>query len=347
MPKEQKLELLRRADDAARSTGSAIKSVSASYAEGRRRILVANSDGLLATDDQSRTRFGVQSVASGDTGLQTGMEGPGRSMGFELYDEISVEDIARTSARRALTLLEAVPAPSGQLPVVMAKGAGSVLFHEACGHGLEADLVDRDASVFKNLVGTQVASPLVTVIDDGTYPREWGTFAIDDEGHPAHQNVLIDKGVLTDYMWDQVRARKHGRASSGNGRRETYRNLPMVRMTNTYLPQGESEPLDIIRDTEYGLYCVQLGGGQVDTATGDFVFGVTEGYLIEHGEITRPVRAAQLVGNGPETLRLVDAIGERLRHVDRHVRQERPGCAGVVGSTHVARRGMTVGGTAA
>ncbi|HEY1739507.1 MAG TPA: TldD/PmbA family protein [Acidimicrobiia bacterium] len=347
VPTEKKLELLRQADDAARSTGGAIKSVSAAYAEGHRRILVANSDGLLATDDQTRTRFSVHSVASGDTGLQTGTEGPGRSMGFELYDEISVEDIARTSARRALTLLEAVPAPSGQLPVVMAKGAGSVLFHEACGHGLESDLVDRDASVFRNLVGTQVASPLVTVIDDGTYPREWGTFAIDDEGYPAHQNVLIDKGVLTDYMWDQVRARKHGRASSGNGRRETYRNLPMVRMTNTYLPQGESEPLDIIRDTEYGLYCVQLGGGQVDTATGDFVFGVTEGYLIEHGEITRPVRAAQLVGNGPETLRLVDAIANDFATWTGTCGKSGQGVPVSSGQPTLRVARMTVGGTAA
>ncbi len=347
VPKERKLELLRRADDAARSTGGAIKSVSASYAEGRRRILVANSDGLLTSDDQTRTRFSVQSVASGDTGLQTGSEAPGRSMGFELYDAISVEDVARTSARRALTLLDAVPAPSGQLPVVLAKGAGGVLFHEACGHGLEADLVDRDASVFKDLVGTQVASPLVTVIDDGTYPREWGTFAIDDEGNPARRNVLIDKGVLTDYMWDQVRARKHGRMSSGNGRRETYRNLPMVRMTNTFLPAGDTDPMEIIRDTEYGLYCVQLGGGQVDTATGDFVFGVTEGYLIEHGEITRPVRAAQLVGNGPETMRLVDAIGNDFATWTGTCGKSGQGVPVSSGQPTLRVARMTVGGTAA
>jgi TldD protein len=185
------------------------------------------------------------------------------------------------------------------LPVVLKRGAGGVLFHEACGHGLEADLVEKDASVFRGRVGEQVASPLVTLVDDGTFAREWGAYAIDDEGADARRNVLIDGGVLTDYMWDLVRARKDGRASTGNGRRETYQYLPMVRMTNTYL----------LSRTPHGLYCVALGGGQVNTATGDFVFGVTEAYLIENGEITEPVRAAQLIGNGPDVLRRVDAVG--------------------------------------
>ncbi len=347
VPKARKIELLARADEVARSESGSVRSVSASYADGRRRILVANSDGLLATDDQVRTRVGVQVVASGDTGMQTGFEAPGRSMGFELFDEIAVDDVARTAARRALTLLEAVPAPSGQMPVVLHRGAGGVLFHEACGHGLEADLVRKDASVFKDRVGTQVASPLVTVVDDGTYGREWGTFAIDDEGQPAQRNVLIENGVLTDYMWDLVRARQSGRASSGNGRRETYRVLPMVRMTNTYLPHGDTDPEAIIRDTERGIYCVALGGGQVDTATGDFVFGVTEGYLIENGEITRPIRAAQLVGNGPQTMALVDALGNDFSTwtgMCGKSGQSVPVSSGQP-TLRVAR--MTVGGTAA
>ena len=309
VPKATKIEMLKRADDAARSEGAAIRSVSASFAEGRRRILVANSDGLLATDERVRTRFYVQAVAAGDTGMQTGYDAPGRTMGFEYYDEFAVEDIARKAARQALTLLDAVPAPSGKVPVVLMRGAGGVLFHEACGHGLEADLVERDASVFAGRVGTKVAANGVTLIDDGTYAKEWGTFAIDDEGQPARSNTLVDDGVLTDYMWDLVRARKQGRASSGNGRRETYQVLPMVRMTNTFVVAGETDPDDIIADTEFGVYCVQLGGGQVNTATGDFVFGVTEGYLIENGVITKPIRPAQLIGNGPATLRDIDAIG--------------------------------------
>jgi TldD protein len=309
VPKATKIEMLKRADDAARSEGAAIRSVSASFAEGRRRILVANSDGLLATDERVRTRFYVQAVAAGDSGMQTGYEAPGRTMGFEYYDEFAVEDIARKAARQALTLLDSVPAPSGKVPVVLMRGAGGVLFHEACGHGLEADLVERDASVFAGRVGTKVAADGVTLVDDGTYAKEWGTFAIDDEGQPARSNTLIENGVLTDYMWDLVRARKQSRASSGNGRRETYQVLPMVRMTNTFLVAGDTDPDDIIADTEFGVYCVQLGGGQVNTATGDFVFGVTEGYLIENGVITKPIRPAQLIGNGPAALRDIDAIG--------------------------------------
>ena len=307
--KARKVETLARADDAARAEGDAIRQVSVSYADSRRRILVANSDGLLAEDDQVRTRFFVQTVAVADTGMQTGMEAPGLTVGFELFDDVDPEEVARTSARRALTMLRARPAPTGKLPVVLKKGAGGVLFHEACGHGLEADLVAKDASVFRGRAGEQVASSLVTLVDDGTLAREWGAYAIDDEGAPARHNVLIEGGVLTDYMWDLIRARKEGREQSGNGRRETYQHLPMVRMTNTYLLAGEDDPDEIVRQTPYGIYCAQLGGGQVNTATGDFVFGMTEAYLIENGEITEPVRAANLIGNGPETLRHVDALG--------------------------------------
>jgi TldD protein len=345
--KRRKVELLARADAAARAEGSAITSVTASYADSRRRILVANSDGLLTGDDQVRTRFMVQAVATGDTGMQTGLEAPGRTLGFELFDEFRPEDIGREAARRAKTLLDAVPAPSGKVPVVLKRGAGGVLFHEACGHGLEADLVKKDASVFAGRVGEQVASPLVTLVDDGTYAREWGTYAIDDEGAPARRNVLIENGVLTDYMWDLVRARKEGRPSSGNGRRETYQHLPMVRMTNTFLLEGETDPDDIIRDVEYGVYCVQLGGGQVNTATGDFVFGVTEAYLIEHGEITTPIRAAQLIGNGPETLRGIDAVGNDFDTWAGTCGKSGQGVPVSSGQPTLRIREMTIGGTAA
>jgi len=279
--------------------------------------------------------------------LHTGMEAPGRTVGFELFDEIEPEAVARVAADRALTLLRARPAPSGRLPVVLKRGAGGVLFHEACGHGLEADLVRRDASVFRGKVGELVASPLVTVVDDGTMGREWGTFAIDDEGTPARRNVLIEDGVLTEYMWDLVRARAAGRASSGNGRRETYRHLPMVRMTNTYLQSGATDPDDIIADTEYGLYCVALGGGQVNTATGDFVFGVTEAYLIEHGEVTEPVRAAQLIGNGSETLRLVDAVGNDFDTWAGTCGKDGQGVPVSSGQRTLRVAELTVGGTAA
>ncbi|HEY3722368.1 MAG TPA: TldD/PmbA family protein [Acidimicrobiia bacterium] len=345
--KARKVEMLTRADEAARAEGDAVRQVSASYADGRRRILVANSDGLLTEDDQVRTRFMVNCVAVGDTGMQTGMEAPGYTVGFEYFDEHAPEDVARVAAARALSKLDARPAPSGKVPVVLKRGAGGVLFHEACGHGLEADLVGKDASVFRGRVGEQVASPLVTLVDDGGLAREWGAFAIDDEGAPAQRNVLIEDGMLTDYMWDLVRARKEGRPSTGNGRRETYQHLPMVRMTNTFLVPGAEDEDDIISQTPYGLYCVALGGGQVNTATGDFVFGITEAYMIENGKITDPVRNAQLIGNGPETLLGVDLVGRDFDTWAGTCGKDGQGVPVSSGQPTLRIRELTVGGTAA
>ena len=307
--KATKVELLTRADQVARSQGSAITQVMARYGDSRRKILIANSDGLLTGDDQVKTLFSVSCVAFGDTGMQTGRESIGHTIGFELFDQYDVEDLARRAAERALTKLNAKPAPSGTLPVVIGKGGGGVLFHEACGHGLEADLVGKSASAFKGKVGEQVASPLITLVDDGTIAGEWGCFAVDDEGRPAQRNTLIEDGVLTDYMWDFLRARKEGRLSSGNGRRQSYQHLPMVRMTNTVITNGDTEPDDIIAGTDKGVYVAQLGGGQVNTATGDFVFGMTEAYLIEDGKVTDPIREGNLIGNGPEVLTRIDALG--------------------------------------
>jgi TldD protein len=307
--KGTKVELLRRADESARAEGGSIKQVRARYGDSRRRILVANSDGLLAEDDQVRTLFVVSAVAFGDTGMQTGYESVGRTVGFELFDRVEVEEIARTSAQRAITKLAARPAPSGTMPVVIGPGGGGVMFHEACGHGLEKDLVDKGASVFKGRMGEQVASPLVTLVDDGTMAEEWGASAIDDEGTPVQRNVLIQDGVLTDYMWDFLRSRKAGRQVSGNGRRQSYQHLPMVRMTNTYMIDGQSDPADIVASTEKGVYVSHLGGGQVNTASGDFVFGMTEAYLIEDGKITDPIREGNLIGNGPKVLTEIDAVG--------------------------------------
>ncbi|MDQ2650868.1 MAG: TldD/PmbA family protein, partial [Actinomycetota bacterium] len=308
--KARKVELLRRADDAARAAGGAISQVTARYGDSRRRILVANSDGLLTEDDQVRTLFTVMAVATGDTGMQTGYQSLGRTIGFELFDRYAVEDLAREAADRALIKLSARPAPSGTMPVVIGPGGGGVLFHEACGHGLEADLVAKGASVFANRIGERVADPRITLVDDGTMAEEWGCFAIDDEGSPAARNVLIEDGILTDYMWDLLRSRKEGRPRSGNGRRQTYKHLPMVRMTNTYVLAGPDSPDDIVAGTPNGIYVAHLGGGQVNTATGDFVFGMTEAYLIEDGKITEPIREGNLIGNGPEVLATIDAVGD-------------------------------------
>jgi TldD protein len=346
--KARKVELLATADEVARGEGSAITQVSARYHDSRRRILVANSDGLLAGDDQVKTLFSVSTVASGDTGMQTGRESVGHTVGFELFDRYEVADLARRAAQRALTKLAARPAPSGQMTVVIGSGGGGVMFHEACGHGLEADLVKKGASVFAGRLGEQVASPLVTLVDDGTMGGEWGEFAIDDEGHPAARNVLIEDGVLRDYMWDGVRARGAGRKSSGNGRRQSYQHLPMVRMTNTYLLAGDSDPDDIVAGTPSGVYIAHLGGGQVNTATGDFVFGMTEAYLIEDGRITEPLREGNLIGNGPAVLRNIDAVGNDFA-------MGPPGTCGKDGQgvpvgdgvPTLRVHGLTIGGTAA
>jgi TldD protein len=345
--KADKVELLRRADAAARAAGGDLRQLSANYRDSRRQVVVANSDGVFATDDQVRIRFGVSAVANGDTGMQTGSESVGATMGFELFDRRNVEELARSAAQRALSKLRARPAPSGTMPVVIRSGSGGVLFHEACGHGLEADHIAKAVSAFTGRVGEQVASPLVTLVDDGTMSHEWGAMAIDDEGHPTARNVLIENGVLTDYMWDWLRARKEGRASSGNGRRQSYQHLPMVRMTNTFLVNGPESPEEIIRQTPRGVYVAQLGGGQVNTTTGDFVFGMTEAYLIEDGRLAEPLRDANLIGNGPQVLRDIDVIGNDFS-------MGFPGTCGKqgqgvpvgMGQPTLRVRALTIGGTA-
>ncbi len=346
VPTADKVALLRQADDAARASNASVAQVSASYGDARRRILVARSDGVFAEDDQVRTRLSVTCVAAGDSGMQTGFESVARTAGFEVFDERAAGDVAGQAARRAVAKLAARPAPSGMLPVILAAGSGGILFHEACGHGLEADHIVKDASVYAHKLGEPVASPLVTLVDDGTMPGEWGASAIDDEGWPAQRNVLIERGVLTDYMWDLVRARREGRAPGGNGRRQSYRDLPMVRMTNTFITAGEGEPDDIIASTPYGVYVAKLGGGQVNTATGDFVFGTVEAYLVENGRVTEPLRDANLVGNGPEILRRVDAVAGDFATSPGTCGKDGQNVPVGCGQPTLRISGVTVGGTA-
>ena len=346
--KATKVELLMRANDAARSLDSAIVQVSAGYGDSIKRILVANSEGVFSADTQVRTLFRISAIANGDAGMQTGYQSLGHTIGFEVFDENDVEELAMAAARQALTKLKARPAPSSAMPVVIKQGSGGVLFHEACGHGLEADLVGKGASVYRDKVGQLVASPLVTVVDDGTMTGEWGAIGIDDEGHPTQSNTLIENGVLTDYMWDYIRARREGRRQSGNGRRQSYADLPMVRMTNTFVTAGKEDPEDIIRATERGVYVAKLGGGQVDTASGDFVFGMVEAYLIENGEITEPLREGNLIGNGPQVLKDIDLLGNDFA-------MGGPGTSGKDGQgvpvgdgcPTLRVKSMTIGGTAA
>ena len=346
--KARKVELLNRMNDAARSYGPEIVQVSAGYGDSTKRVLVANTDGVLADDEIVRTLLRVSAVANGDAGMQTGYQTMGHTVGFEIFDTVDVEEMAREAARQAITKLAARPAPSGSMPVVIKHGTGGVLFHEACGHGLEADHILKGASVYAGKVGQQVANEMVTLVDDGTMPGEWGTLGIDDEGRRTQRNVLIEDGILTDYMWDYLRSRKDGHAQSGNGRRQSYQHLPMVRMTNTYVMNGPDDPDEIVANTPEGVYVAKLGGGSVNTASGDFVFGMTEAYLIEDGKITEPLRDGNLIGNGPKVLQDIDMLANDFS-------MGSPGTCGKDGQgvpvgdgqPTLRVKALTVGGTAA
>jgi TldD protein len=311
VPAERKAALLRECDERARAAGDAVTQVAAAYNEARREVQVANSDGVLASDDRTRVRLGVQVVARREDRVESGMESLAGHAGFELFGQDPAAT-ADEAARRALTMLDARPAPAGPMPVVVGNGFGGVLFHEATGHGLESDAVQKHASVYAGRIDDRLADPIVTAYDDGTMPHEWGTDAIDDEGTPCQSTRVIDEGRLCVFLYDLVRARREGRESTGNGRRQSFRHLPIPRMTNTYIAPGDATRAEIIAGVDRGLYAVSFAGGQVEPATGDFVFGVSEGYLIEGGRVTAPVRGATLIGNGIEALSRIDAIGDDL-----------------------------------
>lgn len=309
---DDKVDLIERAAKKAWNIDQRIKQVSIGYGDVTQKVTIANSQGDYAQDERVRTRFMVNGVAEDNGIIQTGFDAIGAFSGFEFYDKENPEDVAENAVKRAITMLEAAPAPAGKMPVVMAGEAGGTMVHEACGHGLEADLVQKGLSVYANKKGQQVASPLVTVVDDGTISGKYGSFKFDDEAVPSSKQVLIENGILKDYLYDRLTASKEKRPSTGNGRRESYQHKPIPRMTNTYIAPGETDPQKIIRDTKKGLLVKKMGGGQVNTANGDFVFDVAEGYLIEDGEVTTAVRGATLTGNGPKSLQDVDMVGTDL-----------------------------------
>jgi TldD protein len=344
VPAERKAELLRELDERGRAEGGEIVQLQASYAEGRREVAVANSDGLLGGDDRTRVRIGVQAVARSEERVETGAETLGAHRGFELLED-DPGAIAAGAARKALTLLDASPAPAGSMPVVVGGGFGGVLFHEMTGHGLEADHVQKGASVYAGKLGEPVAQPLLSAYDDGRLPGEWGSDGIDDEGVPTQKTQVIEDGRLTAFLYDRLTARRDGVDSTGNGRRESFRHLPIPRMTNTYIAPGDAEPEAMIAEVKKGFYAVSFGGGQVDPATGDFVFGVSEGYLIEDGRVTAPCRGAMLIGNCLEALAAIDAVGN-----DFWMKTGICGKGGQkvpvgTGQGHIRLAAMTVGGT--
>jgi TldD protein len=345
VPAERKAEVLRELDERARSAGAEIAQASASYSEGRRRVGVFNSEGLEATDDRTRVRLGAQVVARRDGTVETGFETLGAHRGFELLDGDPAR-IAEQAAEKALVLLGADPAPAGEMTVVVGGGFGGVLFHEMTGHGLEADAVQKGASVYAGKMGEKVAEPLLNAFDDGTMPGEWGTGAIDDEGTPCQRTAVIEEGSLSSFLYDRIRAGRDGVSSTGNGRRASFRDLPIPRMTNTFIQPGEGTPEEIIAEVDRGFYAVSFGGGQVEPATGDFVFGVSEGYLIEGGKVTKPCRGATLIGNCLQALTRIDAVGSDFEMKTGFCGKSGQTAPVGTGQGHVRIRGITVGGTA-
>ena len=309
----EKLKLIQRADRAARAYDSRITQVRAAFNDELRRILIAASDGTFASDTQPLARLNVFVIAQDGANLARGTSGGGGRVALDFFEGAkSPEHFAREAARTAMLQLGAVAAPAGEMEVVLGPGWPGVLLHEAVGHGLEADFNRKKTSAFTGLIGKQVASSKVTVVDNGTIANRRGSLNVDDEGVPTRENVLIENGILKGYLTDKMSARLMGTQSTGSGRRESYQAITMPRMTNTYMLNGDDLPEDIIKSVKRGLYAVNFGGGQVDITNGKFVFSASEAYLIEDGVVTRPVKGATLVGNGPEALKHVSMVGNDL-----------------------------------
>ncbi|WP_339253442.1 TldD/PmbA family protein [Sporosarcina sp. FSL W8-0480] len=312
--KSRKLAVMRNANDIIRNYDPEIVQAIVNLIDEEQNVLIANSEGKFVEDQRVRSRMSMVSIASDGADMQTGFYGPGAYQGFEFIENLDLNHYAKESARIAKTMLHADPAPSGKFPVIIDNEFGGVIFHEACGHSLEASSVAKNASVFANKIGEKVASDLVTYIDDGTLENEWGSLNIDDEGEKSRKNVLIEDGILKGYMIDKLNGRRMGMESTGSSRRQSYRFAPTSRMTNTYIAPGKSTPEEIIADTEFGIYAKYMGGGSVNPGTGDFNFAINEAYLVKNGKIEKPLRGATLIGNGAKTILDIDRVGNNLGH---------------------------------
>ena len=312
VPNQAKVAILKEGYFAAREYDSAVKQVTGGLLDVDHNILIANSEGLYTQDRQIRTRMFISAVAEMNGETQTGSCAPGCRMGLEMFDTIDPKNVGIHAARQAVTMAGAGYCPAGVMPVAIENGFGGVIFHEACGHSLEATSVALGQSQFTGKLGQKIANEKVTAIDDGTIPGAWGSINIDDEGTPAQRKVLIENGVLRSYMIDKFNGRRMGMASTGSSRRQSYRFTPTSRMTNTYIAPGQDKDADIIASIAYGLYAKEMGGGSVNPITGEFNFAVNEGYLIRNGKICEPVRGASLVGKGSEIIQNIDMVGANL-----------------------------------
>ena len=309
---EKKISVVRKADVTARSYDKRIRQVSVIYHDFIQKVQIATTEGTITEDERVHTLAVIQVIAADGSIIQTGYESIGGFIGFELFDEIDIEELSLKTTKRALMMLTACRATGGRMPVIISSEAGGTMIHEAIGHGLEADLAQQGLSVYSGKIVQQVAAPYVTVIDDPTLQKRRGSFRFDDEGTPSRQNVLVEKGTLKNYMYDKLTAMKDGVTSTGNGRRQSYQHRPMPRMSNTFIAPGNIPPEKIISSVDKGLLVKKMGGGQVNTVSGDFVFDVQEGYRINNGIIGEPVRGATLAGNGPEILKSIDMVGSDL-----------------------------------
>jgi TldD protein len=309
---EERVSVVKRANDAARKFDPHVQQVKVLYRDVNQKLSISNSEGLFVEGERVGTVFSVQVVSAKGDVVQTGYEPAGGTMGFELFDLHPPEEVAQVAARRSLLMLSARKAPMGKMSVILSSDAGGTMIHEAIGHGLEADLAQQGLSVYSKKVGEAVASSLVTVVDDPTLPQRRGSYAFDDEGVASRRTILVEGGVLKGYLYDRLTALEDGVGSSGNGRRESYQHKPIPRMSNTMILPGKMKPEQIVHSVEKGLFVKKMGGGQVNTVNGDFIFEVNEGYLIEKGSIGEPVRGATLIGNGPHVLKDIDMVGNDL-----------------------------------
>ena len=312
VPMQRKVEVLRRADGATRAYDPRVKQVTAFYRDSEKRVLVADSDGTWASESRQYITLHVAAVAKEGDDIRSGMESRSQTRGFEFFDVNLPEDVGREAARLAVQQLTAEPAPAGTFTVVLSSKAGGTMVHEACGHGLEADFIRKSMSAYAGKVGQQVASRFVTVVDDGTIPNLRGSSSCDDEGMPTTRAVLIERGVLRGFLHSRKTARAMKCAPTGHGRRESYRHLPLPRMRNTIILAGRTPPEKILSSVRLGILVCRMGGGEVDVATGNFVFNCSEAYMIRGGKIAEPIRDATLIGNGPEVMRSIDMVGSDL-----------------------------------
>ena len=308
----RKADILREAADAASGLDEQISQVSGTFQDVDRQFLVANTEGLYREDRKVRTRLAISAVATANGENQSGFYGPGAGMGIEFFETVSPRSVGEVAARQALTNLSAVYCPAGTMTVAIENGFGGVIFHEACGHSLEATSVGIGASQMAGKLGQQIANPKVTAIDDGSIAGAWGSFSIDDEGNPSQRTVLIENGILKNYMVDRLGSRRMGMPMTGNSRRENYTFEPTSRMTNTFIANGPDKNEDIIASMEYGLYAKAMGGGSVNPLTGEFNFSVKEGYIVRNGKICEAVRGASLIGSGEKILQDIDMVGQNL-----------------------------------